>query len=147
MASVAPSREQTPQEADRRVRGVARGNAWPLYCDAMTDPEDKPSFLARLAVVVTVGVIGLQMYNAGWASLTGHWRSIDALSVLVLYPGIFLLGVAGLYYLFKGKPSNADAAIASRLYPVWGVSVIGGAICYAILIYAAKVSVSNQFRF
>ena len=110
------------------------------------NPDERPSFLARLAIVVTVGVIGLQIYNAGWASLTGNWRSIDALEVLVLLPGIFFSYVACLYYLFKGKPSNADAAIASRLYPVWGVSVIGGAICYAILIYAAKDSVSNQFR-
>ena len=113
----------------------------------MTDPDDKPSFLARLVILVTVGAMGWQIYFAAWALLGSKYVSMDALTVLVLVPGIFLLGVAGLYYLFKGKPSNADAVVASRLYRVWCVSVIGGAICSAILIYTTKVGVSNQFRF
>jgi hypothetical protein len=43
--------------------GVARGNAWPLYCDAMTDPnpDERPSFLARLAIVATIGIVILQI--------------------------------------------------------------------------------------
>jgi len=122
-----------------------------LYYDTMTDPEDKPSFLARLAVVVTVGVIGWQIYWAGWASLTGSWGSLDALTVLILMPGLSLLGVAGIYYLFKGKPSPADAVFASRLYRVWGVSLIGGAILTTILIWMGRViwarQISDHLRF
>ena len=50
-----------------------------------------------------------------------------------LFYALSYLAVAGLYYIIKGKPTNADAAIASRLYRVWGVSVIVGAI-YSFLI-------------
>ncbi len=99
----------------------------------MTDPEDKPSFLARLAVVVTVGVIGWQIYWAGLVSLTGRWGSLDALTVLILMPGLSLLGVAGIYYLFKGKPTNADEFIAEELTSAWSISLGLGAIyCFFI---------------
>lgn len=56
-----------------------------------------------------------------------------ALLYVCLLIALSYLVVAGLYYLFKGKPANADAVIASRLYRVWGVSVIAGAI-YSFLI-------------
>jgi len=112
----------------------------------MTNQEDKPSILARLAILVTVGVIGWQLYFATFGLIGKYW-AMDALTVLVLVPGVFLLGIAGLYYLFKGKPSNADAVIAPLLYRVWGVSVIGGVIFAMILIFAGRVNFSEQFRF
>lgn len=129
---------------------VAGVRPWPLYCDAMTDPNEKPSFLARLAVVATIGIVVLQI-GLDVAVITDAKRgmNVDALDwiLTVLFPAVSFFVVACLYYLFKGKPSNADEIIASRLYRVWGMLVIGGAICSAVLIYAAKVSFSNQFRF
>jgi len=102
----------------------------------MTDPDEKPSFLARLAVVVTVGVVVLQLVlcvegvegkiNSG-RSLYRGWFFV------CLLPTISHIAVAGLYYLIKGNPINTDAVMASRLYRVWAVSAIGGAI-YCLLV-------------
>lgn len=56
-----------------------------------------------------------------------------ALLFVCLLFALSYLAIASLYYLIKGKPTNADAVIASRLYRVWGASVIIGAI-YSFLI-------------
>jgi len=56
-----------------------------------------------------------------------------AFPFVCLFFAFSYLVLAGLYYLIKGKPTNADAVIASRLYRVWGASVIFGAI-YSFLI-------------
>ena len=116
----------------------------------MTDPDDKPSFLARLSIVATIGIVILQIglgVAVGMDAKRGVAVDTEDWILVVLFPAVSFFAIACLYYLFKGKPSNADAVVASRLYRVWGVSVIGGAICSAILIYTTKVGVSNQFRF
>ena len=123
----------------------------------MTDPDDKPSFLARFSVVATNGVCVFQFvlfvgglmekwfinsayspsgrkYSDGEATATRPegFEGMALLYVCLLIALSYLV-VAGLYYLIKGKPTNADAVIASRLYRVWGASVIIGAI-YSFLI-------------
>ena len=114
------------------------------------DPDERPSFLARLAIVATIGTAILQIGMA-YAITTAERRHTEvdneSRSLLYCLPAVSFFSVACLYYLLKGKPTNADAVIASRLYRVWGASVIIGAIYSAILIYTTKVGVSNQFRF
>lgn len=92
-----------------------------MYFDAMTDPEYKPSFLARLATLATIGVVIIQIMMA--IEVRPHAASV----VLIFIPAFSFMAVAGIYYLFKGKPSGADSVIASGLYRAWSVSVIGGA--------------------
>lgn len=87
----------------------------------MTDPEYKPSFLARLATLATIGVVIIQIMMA--IEVRPHAASV----VLIFIPAFSFMVVAGIYYLFKGKPSGADSVIASSLYRAWSVSVIGGA--------------------
>jgi hypothetical protein len=138
----------------------------------MTDPEDKPSFLARLSIVATVGVVVSQFVlfvggvmekrfiNRAYPTKQKEFSDAEVFGKAVIniddlpddattaQPKVFdghsllfvcllialsYLVVAGLYYLIKGKPTNADAVIASRLYRVWGASVIVGAI-YSFLI-------------
>jgi hypothetical protein len=129
-------REQTPQGSDRRVRGIARGNAWPLYCDAMTDPDDKPSFLARLAIVVTIGAVALQLFFgilAMWMKMSNGKAPSEAAFIVGIFPTLSHFGVAGLCYLFGGKPTGANEVIFSRLSRVWIVSFIGGAIYFFLI--------------
>ncbi len=87
----------------------------------MSDHENKPSFLARLATLATVGVVIIQIMLA--IEVRPHAASV----VLIFIPAFSFMAVAGIYYLFKGKPSGADSVIASGLYRAWSVSVIGGA--------------------
>lgn len=131
-----PLREQTPQGADRRVRGVARGNAWPLYCDAMTDPNEKPSFLARLVIVATIGIVILQIglgVAVGMDAKRGVAVDTEGWILVVLFPAVSFFAIACLYYLFKSKPTNADAWVAGELKAVWLMSLSFGAIyCFWI---------------
>ena len=132
-----PLREQATQGADRRVRGIARGEAWPLYCDAMTDPNEKPSFLARLAIVATVGIVILQI-GLGVAVGMDAKRGVADVDnedwiLVVLFPAVSFFAVTCLYYLFKGKPTNADEVLAEKLSSVWFFSLGIGAI-YSFLI-------------
>lgn len=132
-----PLREQATQGADRRVRGIARGEAWPLYCDAMTDPNEKPSFLARLAIVATVGIVILQI-GLGVAVGMDAKRGVADVDnedwiLVVLFPAVSFFAVACLYYLFKGKPTNADEVLAEKLSSVWFFSLVIGAT-YSFLI-------------
>lgn len=132
-----PLREQATQGADRRVRGIARGEAWPLYCDAMTDPNEKPSFLARLAIVATVGIVILQI-GLGVAVGMDAKRGVADVDnedwiLVVLFPAVSFFAVTCLYYLFKGKPTNADEVLAEKLSSVWFFSLVIGAT-YSFLI-------------
>ena len=134
--------EQTPQEADRRVSGLAPGVERSLYYDAMTDPEDKPSFLARvvgpLAIVVTFAVpawqflvvalpTSLNTFNfvkqlAGFGE--AHFYPWPTLTNLVIFPALAYLVVAVLYHWFKGKSSPGGNVLTLLLYSVWIVSLI-----------------------
>ena len=133
-----PLREQTPQGADRRVRGIARGNARPLYCDAMTDPnpDERPSFLARLAIVATIGIVILQIglgVAGGMDAKRGVAVDTEDWILVVLFPAVSFFAIACLYYLFKGKPTNAEAFLAEQLTTVWLWSLFLGAIyCFLI---------------
>ena len=92
----------------------------------MTDPKDKPSFLARLSILGTIAAIIMQMTMSFLAG------SRDAVVVLMFIPGSLFIGIAGVYYLFKGKPMGADSVIAGRLYKAWGASLLGGALIYML---------------
>jgi hypothetical protein len=102
----------------------------------MTDPEDKPSFLARLSIVATVGTIILQI-GLGVAVGLDAKRGLDVDTedwlLVVLFPAVSFFAVACLYYLFKGKPTNADKAIADDVCYFWGLSLLFGAI-YSFII-------------
>ena len=102
----------------------------------MTDLDEKPSFLARLAIVVTIGVVALQIFLgivALWMKMNGGKAPSEAAVIVGIFPALSHFTVAGLCYLFGGKPTGANAVIFSRLYRVWAVSIIGGAI-YSFLI-------------
>jgi len=116
----------------------------------MTDPVENPSVLARLAVVVTAGVVIGQIFFVA-ADLVllaskGHMHNDTYYFVGIAAP-LSLFAVASLYYIFKGKPTNADAVIASRLYRAWAISVIGGTIFTLIQFWVTLNKVDGQFRF
>ena len=103
-----------------------------LYHNTMNNPDDRPSFLAGLAVplaiLVTVGVVLFQLflgmvflYKKGMSHSTA-----DATVLVGIYPALVHLVVAVLYHRFKGMP--ADKVVNFLLHSVWTVSVIGGAI-------------------
>lgn len=102
----------------------------------MTDPEDKPSFLARLAIVVTIGALAWQIV-LGFVALLDKINDgkapANAAFFVGVCPTLAYFTVGGLYYLFKGKPTNADAVISSRLYRVWVASALGGAIYFFLI--------------
>ncbi len=103
----------------------------------MTDPDDKPSFLARLAVVVTFGVLALQIFG-GMVAWFGKENpdSLDfrAGSILVgIFPNLTFGAIAGIYYLFKGKPTNADIVVKSRVMWIWFISAFGGIVFYIFM--------------
>lgn len=124
---VGAGRQVTPSGPEPHTQqGVALGKARPLYFDAMTDPEDKPSFLARLSILGTIAAIIMQMTTS---FVEG---SRDAIVVTMFIPGSLFMGIAGVYYLFKGKPMGADSVIAGRLYQVWGASLLGGGLIYML---------------
>lgn len=124
---VGVGRQVTPSGAEPHTQqGVAPGKTWPLHFDAMTDPEDKPSFLARLSILGTIAAIVMQM------TMSFEPASRDAMVVTMFIPGSLFMGIAGVYYLFKGKPMGADSVIAGRLYQAWGASLLGGALIYML---------------
>ena len=95
----------------------------------MTDPDYKPSFFARLAIVVTAGGILWQVILGSFAftdKLKRGITSAEAARVVGIYPLIAFFTVASLYYIFEGKPASEDAVVASRLYRVWALAAIGG---------------------
>jgi len=98
----------------------------------MTNPDEKPSFLARLAVVVTFGVLALQLFGgvvAGSGIKSPDSSDFNLAVFLVgLFPPLVHSAVAGTYYLFKGAPTNADNVVKSRLFLVWTISYIVGAV-------------------
>lgn len=93
----------------------------------MTDLEERTSFLARLAILATIGVVIVQVIMA--CEVRPHAAPV----VLIFIPAFSFMVVAGIYYLFKGKPTGADSVIASGLYRAWSVSVIGGAV-YSLIV-------------
>jgi uncharacterized membrane protein YdjX (TVP38/TMEM64 family) len=100
----------------------------------MTDPKDKPSFLAMLvgplAIIVTAGAVLIQLF-AGMIFLyeKGMLHSTAKIEVWIsVYPAIAYFVVAVLYHLLKGKPIPGSKVITRLLYSVWALSVIGGAI-------------------
>jgi hypothetical protein len=98
----------------------------------MTDHDDKPSFLARLAIVVTFGVLPLQFFGGIVAQqerkTPGSAASLVGLLLLLGLPLLAHSAVAGIYYLFKGAPTNADNVVKSRLLYVWVISYIQAGI-------------------
>ncbi len=117
------------------MRGVAPGVGWSFYCNNMTNPDEKPSFLARLAIVVTFGVMVLQLFLvivASWQISYNRDRTIsDGVNIIFgvgILPVLAYITVAGIYYLFKGKPTNVDIVVTSRLYRAWVISLIGGVV-------------------
>ena len=102
----------------------------------MTDPDDKPSFLARLAIVVTFGVLAFQLFGgilALWEKMKRGKVGGEAIAFVGIFPVLAHFAVAGIYYIFKGKPTNADIVVASWLYRAWAISLIG-ALAFCILI-------------
>ena len=102
----------------------------------MTDPDDKPSFLARLAVVATIGVLAFQLF-AGIVMLWEKMRRGKVPNEAILFVGIFPVlahfAVAGIYYIFKGKPTNADIVVTFWIYRAWAISLIGGLAFYIFI--------------
>ena len=102
----------------------------------MTDPDNKPSFLARLAIVTTIGIIILQIgfgVAVGMDAMRGGDVDTEDWILVVLFPAVSFFAIACLYYLFKGKPTNADEFIGEQLGSVWLWSLFLGAIyCFLI---------------
>ena len=105
----------------------------------MTDPnpDERPSFLARLAIVATIGIVILQIglgVAVGMDAKRGVAVDTEDWILVVLFPAVSFFAIACLYYLFKGKPTtNADAFIAEELTSVWIISLFIGAIyCFWI---------------
>lgn len=72
----------------------------------MTDPDDKPSFLARLAAVVTIGMAIFQIIlfvEAIRESRAGVSKMSDAWTTLILFPTVSFCAVGGLYYLINAE--------------------------------------------
>ena len=109
-----------------------------MYCDAMTDPnpDERPSFLARLAIVATIGIVILQIglgVAVGMDAKRGGDVDTEDWICVVLFPAVSFIAIACLYYLFKGKPTNADEFIGEQLGSVWLWSLFLGAIyCFLI---------------
>ena len=109
-----------------------------MYCDAMTDPnpDERPSFLARLAIVATIGIVILQIglgVAVGMDAKRGVAVDTEDWILVVLFPAVSFFAIACLYYLFKGKPTNADEFIGEQLGSVWLWSLFLGAIyCFLI---------------
>lgn len=102
----------------------------------MTDPDDNPSFLARVAIVVTFGVLAYQLLlgiGALWEKMKRGKVGNEAILFVGIFPVLAHFAVAGIYYIFKGKPTNADIVVASWLYRAWAISLIGG-LAFCILI-------------
>jgi hypothetical protein len=103
----------------------------------MTDPEENPpSFIARLAMVATIGIVVLQLgfvfEVVGGMKRVGR-RLPESWLNLILLPAVSFLAVACLYYIFKGKPTDTDKVIAHRLLICWLSSVLGGAgYCFGL---------------
>jgi hypothetical protein len=90
----------------------------------MTDSNEKPSFLARFSILATIVTIIFQ-------SLTSFTIGSDAaVLVTLIYPAFSYMVIAGIYYLFKGKPTEADTVIAGGLYQVWFFSLVIGAVVF-----------------
>ena len=105
----------------------------------MTDPnpDERPSFLARLAIVATIGIVILQIglgVAVGMDAKRGGDVDTEDWICVVLFPAVSFFAIACLYYLFKGKPTtNAEAFLAEQLTTVWQWSLILGAIyCFLI---------------
>ena len=103
----------------------------------MTDPDDNPSFLARLAVVVSFGVLALQIFG-GMVAWFGK-ENPDSLDfragcfLVGIFPNLTFWAIAGIYYLFKGKPKNADIVAESRVKWIWFISALGGIVFYIFI--------------
>jgi ABC-type phosphate/phosphonate transport system permease subunit len=112
----------------------------------MTTPDKQPSFFARIAIVITTGIVGWQLFFVGdssWKILrSGSAYSETSLFVGVI-PPLSFLAIAGLYYVSKGKPIDHDISVATRLYRVWAISTIGGALC-SFLMHVLK---PDPFKF
>ena len=99
----------------------------------MTDPntDERPSFLARLAIVATIGIVILQIglgVAVGMDAKRGVAVDTEDWILVVLFPAGSFFAIACLYYLFKGKPTNADEYIADEVCYCWGLSLLFGAI-------------------
>lgn len=102
----------------------------------MTTPDDNPSFLARLAILATIGAILTQIANGVFLAVVvdladttaplSPRNAKDTLINVLIVPAIIYLGTAGIYYLFKGRPKGVDSRIASGLYYTWGISLFVG---------------------
>lgn len=104
----------------------------------MTDHENKPSFLARFAIIATVGVVVFQVFmgaDLAYRKADGYLGKFreEYLWINLLVASLYL-AIAGLYYLFKGKPENADQHVASRLCAAWPLSVFWGVV-FAVLYF------------
>ena len=101
------------------------------------NPDERPSFLARLAIVATIGIVILQIglgVAVGMDAKRGVAVDTEDWILVVLFPAVSFFAIACLYYLFKGKPTtNADAWVAGELKAVWLMSLSFGAIyCFFI---------------
>ena len=100
------------------------------------NPDERPSFLARLAIVATIGIVILQIglgVAVGMDAKRGVAVDTEDWILVVLFPAVSFFAIACLYYLFKGKPTNADEFIGEQLTAVWQWSIILGAIyCFLI---------------
>lgn len=92
----------------------------------MTSSDDKPTFLARLSILETIGAVILQM------TMSFVPGSRDAAVTLIFIPGFMFMGIAAIYYLFKGKPTGVDSVVANRLYQAWIASLVGGTVIYML---------------
>ena len=102
----------------------------------MTDPNEKPSFLARLAIVATIGIVILQIglgVAVGMDAKRGVAVDTEDWILVVLFPAVSFFAIQCLYYLIKGKPTNADAFIEKDLTSVWVLSLFFGVI-YCLLV-------------
>jgi hypothetical protein len=88
----------------------------------MTDSQEKPSFLARLSILATIVTVVIQLGKSF------EIASPAAAQVTIIFPAFSYMLIAGIYYLFKGKPTEADAVIAGVLYQTWFFSLLGGAV-------------------
>jgi hypothetical protein len=93
----------------------------------MNDSNEKPSFLARFSIVATIVTFILQY---SMAFVTGsHAPAL----ITIIYPSFSYALIAGIYYLFKGKPTGADSVIADRLGQAWVASLVGGFVMFMLL--------------
>lgn len=87
----------------------------------MTTPVDNPSFLARFVILATIVAITYQLLTGFFAPIKSKG---EAAVFLILLPALFFAVLAGIYYLFKGKPSGADKiAYEEHIIPAWGFSL------------------------